>query len=222
MSARSGATATATLLEDAGAAATGGEFFRSREFLAAERVTHTLRIESAGGELLAPLVVREIEESDAHDASSPYGYPGLAGPAGLSLDSSEVDWSATGLVSIFLRHRLDRDPALREATERNIVQIADPALPRKSRPSDRRQIRRNSERGYVARRVDGGSASAQDRSAFLTAYAQTMERVLEEYDRDPARLLGMAEDAGRFVRDVYSPEAERASVVECWEKILGG
>ena len=81
MSPSAGAAATATLLEDAGAAASGEEFFRSPPFLAAEGVTHTLRIESDAGELLAPLVVRDIEESDARDASSPYGYPGLAGPA---------------------------------------------------------------------------------------------------------------------------------------------
>ena len=55
----------------------------------------------------------------------------------------------------------------------------------------------------------------------ILGYAQTMERVLEEYERDPARLLRMAEDAGRFVRDTYSPEAETSSIVECWQKIFG-
>ena len=54
----------------------------------------------------------------------------------------------------------------------------------------------------------------------ILGYAQTMERVLEEYERDPARLLRMAEDAGRFVRDTYSPEAEASSIVECWRNIL--
>jgi glycosyltransferase involved in cell wall biosynthesis len=52
-------------------------------------------------------------------------------------------------------------------------------------------------------------------------YAEVLERLLEEYDRDPARLKQMAGDAGRFVRDTYSPEAESQSIVECWEKILG-
>lgn len=52
------------------------------------------------------------------------------------------------------------------------------------------------------------------------AYAQAVERVLEDYGRDPARLKLMAHDAGRFVRDTYSPEAERQSIVECWEKII--
>jgi len=47
-----------------------------------------------------------------------------------------------------------------------------------------------------------------------------MERVLEEYERGPARLMRVAEDGGRFVRDTYSPEAEGSSIVECWGKIL--
>jgi hypothetical protein len=52
-------------------------------------------------------------------------------------------------------------------------------------------------------------------------YAQTMERVLAEYERDPTRLKQMARDAGRFVRDAYSAEAERQSIVETWQNILG-
>jgi Acetyltransferase (GNAT) domain len=217
VSARSGATATATLLEDAGAAASGGEFFRSSEFLAAEGVTHTLRIEADAGELLAPLVVRDIEGDGARDASSPYGYPGLDGPAQLRLDPSEVDWSATGLVSIFLRHRLDRDPAFEAATDRNIVQIADPALPRKSRPTDRRQIRRNAERGYRARRVDAPSASAADRSAFLAAYAQTMERTDagERYRFGAEYFAALFEygDSSLFLIDAPGGEVAAASIV---------
>jgi glycosyltransferase involved in cell wall biosynthesis len=51
-------------------------------------------------------------------------------------------------------------------------------------------------------------------------YARALEQLLEEYDRDPTRLKAMARDAGRFVRDTYSPEAEKQSIVECWEKIL--
>jgi len=44
--------------------------------------------------------------------------------------------------------------------------------------------------------------------------------LLEEYEREPGRLKLIARDAGRFVRDSYSPEAERQSVVECWGKLL--
>ncbi|MDX6635640.1 MAG: hypothetical protein QOF06_1843, partial [Solirubrobacterales bacterium] len=69
--------ARATLIEDAGEAATDDQFFRSRQFLAAEGATHTLQIESEDRILAAPLIVRAIPGTDAHDATSPYGYPGL-------------------------------------------------------------------------------------------------------------------------------------------------
>jgi hypothetical protein len=180
-------TASAELLADGGAAASEPEFFRSPEFLAAEGVTHTLRISAGGGELLAPLVVREIPPApdDQHpapstqdpslDATSPYGYPGLSGAPEQPLDPDQIDWSQTGLVSIFLRHRLG-EPPLAGATVRNQVQIADPALPRKSRPSDRQQIRRNAARGYEVRRVAGPQSTDADRAGFLGAYEQTMRR----------------------------------------------
>ncbi|HEX2392660.1 MAG TPA: hypothetical protein VHI77_07055, partial [Solirubrobacterales bacterium] len=75
--------ARAELIEDRGEAAAGEEFFRSRPFLDAEGVTHTLRIGVQGVELVAPLIVREIPGAPgALDAISPYGYPGLASPGG--------------------------------------------------------------------------------------------------------------------------------------------
>ena len=169
-------TATADLLEDRGAAVAGPDFFRSAEFMAAEGVTHTLRISDGGSHMLAPLVVREIDATDALDATSPYGYPGIEAQQGSSLDPDQVDWSGTGLVSLFLRHRLGGEAPLTAATVRNQVQIADPALPRKSRPSDRQQIRRNAERGYAVRRIPGPAASDSDRAGFLAAYEQTMQR----------------------------------------------
>ena len=70
-------TAKAELLEDRGEAAADDQFFRCRPFLDAEGATHTLRIESDAGELLAPLIVREIPGTGERDAISPYGYPGL-------------------------------------------------------------------------------------------------------------------------------------------------
>jgi hypothetical protein len=193
--------ATAELLEDGGAAAASENFFRCREFLAAERTTHTLRIETAAGVLLAPLQVREIDGTEAPDGSprrdavSPYGYPGLiaphppdrgrglgriatessTAPGGGWLDPAAIDWGATGLVSVFLRHTLD-PPALAGTTERSVVQIADPALAPKSRPSDRRQVRRNLEAGYELRLVPGAATSAAERAGFLDLYEQTMRR----------------------------------------------
>ncbi len=186
--------ALAELIEDRGEAAAGEEFFRSRQFLEAEGVTHSLRIQSEDRDLLAPLIVREIGGGPERDAISPYGYPGLVegtrggarrslpavapggtAPSPPSLDPESIDFSATGLVSVFLRHTLG-DPPLRGARARNIVQIADPALPPKSRGSDRNRINKNLRRGYEPSRVPGPETSAAERAGFLAAYKQTMRR----------------------------------------------
>jgi len=185
--------ARAELIEDAGAAAADDQFFRSRPFLEAEGVTHSLRIEGAEGELVAPLIVRKIPGSDARDATSPYGYPGLAvgsrgrvyrshpplapegTPSTPRVDPASIDWSGTGLVSVFIRHALGPAP-LANPTERNVVQIADPGLPPKSRPSDRRQVRRNLEAGYQLELIPGDTATAPQRAGFLDVYEQTMRR----------------------------------------------
>ncbi|HSR94500.1 MAG TPA: hypothetical protein VLK56_06495 [Solirubrobacterales bacterium] len=185
--------AVAELLADRGAAAESEELFRSRPFLDAEGVTHTLRIEAAGVEYLAPLIVREIPGTHELDAISPYGYPGLAEgsrggarqslpavaspgtPSTPLLDPEEIDFSATGLVSVFLRHTLDQPP-LAGATERNVVQIADPGLPPKSRSSDRNRINRNRRDGYEVELLPGPQTGAEQRAGFLGAYGQTMRR----------------------------------------------
>ena len=168
-------SARAELIEDGGAAVAGPEFFRSPQFLAAEGVTHTLRIEGSDATLLAPLLVRDIEGADGRDAVSPYGYPGLAPTDAPPLDPASVDFSATGLVSLFVRHRLG-PPPLAGSTPRNLVYLADPALPPKSRPSDRRQVRRNLEDGYELRLVPGPETTPEQRAGFLDVYKQTMRR----------------------------------------------
>jgi hypothetical protein len=188
--------AKAELIPDRGEAASDDTFFRSRPFLEAEGVTHTLRITSEETQLLAPLIVRGIPGTNQHDAVSPYGYPGLiesdgrrggvrrtlpavspadTPPPPPTLDPAAIDWTATNLVSVFIRHVLGPSP-LSGATERNVVQIADPALPPKSRPSDRRQVRRNLEAGYRLDLVPGLETTPQQRAAFLAAYEQTMQR----------------------------------------------
>ncbi len=177
------------------------EFFRGAHFLEAERATHTLRIETDDAELLAPLIVRPIGDGPDLDAVSPYGYPGFTvngspppdrvrrndriavesanslqeGEEPGWLDPASVDFSRTGLVSAFIRHRLDLVP-LAGSTERNVVQIADPALKPKSRPSDRRQVRRNLEAGYAVELIPGADTTAAQRAAFLDLYEQTMRR----------------------------------------------
>ena len=187
-------SAMATLLEDGGAAASCEEFFRSPQFLEAEGVTHSLCIKSGATELVAPLIVREIDtEADAaigadqkpYDAISPYGYPGIVearvdppiegSTLASRLDPSTIDFSATGLASIFLRHTLT-EPPLGATSERNVVQIADPALPPKSRPSDRNQINKNLRRGYELQLLPGTETTAAQRAGFLAAYEQTMRR----------------------------------------------
>jgi hypothetical protein len=91
------------------------------------------------------------------------------------IDPAAVDFSATGLVTVFVRHTLG-DPPLLGASERNVVQIADPALPAKSRGSDRNQINKNLRRGYEVRLVPGPDATEAERAGFLAAYEQTMRR----------------------------------------------
>jgi Acetyltransferase (GNAT) domain len=186
--------ARAELIADRGDAVSGEEFFRSRPFLDAEGATHSLRIHAEGLELLAPLIVREIEGTGERDAISPYGYPGLVErgrggawrsnsgealpgnpPTPPALSAESIDFSATGLVSAFIRHTLS-EPPLAGASERNVVQIADPELPRKSRGSDRNQVNKNLRAGYELRLVPGPETSAADRAGFLAAYEQTMRR----------------------------------------------
>jgi hypothetical protein len=172
-----GPAAAAELLADRGEAAAEADFFRCPEFLAAEGVTHTLRIEHSDGDLLAPLIVGEVPGTTLSDGASPYGYPGFSGsPPPDPLDPATLDLSATGLISIFIRHRLQSPTPLAGATERNIVQVADPGLSPKSRMSDRQQIRRNLRKGFEPAIVAGPRSSPEQRAGFLEAYEQTMRR----------------------------------------------
>ncbi len=205
-------SATAELIADRGEAVASEEFFRSRPFLDAEGVTHTLRIESGDAELLAPLIVRPIGEGPERDAISPYGYPGAEATAGASVDPGSVDFSATGLVTAFIRHHLGAPP-LAGAAERNIVQIADPALPRKSRPSDRRQVRKNLEAGYELRVVPGPETATSERAGFLAAYEQTMRRTAaaERYFFGAPYFDRILEAAGAWLALAHAPSGEVAA-----------
>jgi hypothetical protein len=57
-----------------------------------------------------------------------------------------------------------------------VVQIADPTLPPKSRPSDRRQVRKNLEAGYELALVPGRKTTLAQRAGFRAVYEQTMRR----------------------------------------------
>ncbi len=166
----------ATLIEDGGAAsASPGDFFRSPEFLDAEGVTHTLAIEGDGRGLRLPVLVREIEGSDLRDATSPYGYPGADCVPAAPPAPGEIDWSATGLVSVFIRDRIG--PAcLAGGTLRAEVRTVDPRAPSGMRKRLREQIRRNERRGWTVAAEPGGDAGPEDLRAFALAYEQTMRR----------------------------------------------
>jgi hypothetical protein len=166
--------ARARLEPDGGAGAAGEEFFRSPEFLEAERTTHTLTIERGDSRVAIPLLVREIEDAaGAADATSPYSYPG-GEVSGEPIERHEVDWSGTGLVSIFIRDRIGEPTVLAGGTDRSIVLVSDPALPRKSRMSDRQQIRKNQADAYEIRHLAGPETSAEQRLAFHGVYTETM------------------------------------------------
>ena len=177
----------AKLIADCGAAAsTPEQFFRSPEFFKAEGVTHSLVISpvdegadagAAESRLSAPLIVREIPGGGT-DAVSPYGYPGfeMSPELVLPLSPESIDFSATGLVSAFIRHSLPGKPPLAGASPRNLCLMADPALDPKSRMSDRQQIRKNQRAGYSVEVTPGPETGPELRAAFLTAYTQTMER----------------------------------------------
>ncbi len=205
--------ATAELIGDRGEAAASDDFFRSRPFLDAEGVTHTLRIATGDGELLAPLIVREIPGAEERDAISPYGYPGIAAPPGVQVDPGAVDFSATGLVSAFLRHTLAEPAPLAAAAERNVVQIADPELPRKSRPSDRNQVNKNRRAGYEVRIVAGPETKPGQRAGFLAAYEQTMRRAAaaERYFFEAAYFERILESLRTWLALAFSPAGDVAA-----------
>jgi hypothetical protein len=163
----------ARLIEDGGEAAADREqFFRSPEFLAAEGVTHTLSVE--GTDLRVPLVVRPIDGTDRSDAISPYGYPGGSAASGSPLDPSGIDWSETGLVTIFIRDRIGDQASLAGGTVRSRVHVAEGLDGVRKRL--REQVRRNERRGWSVEAILGPDASPAARAAFERAYGETMAR----------------------------------------------
>lgn len=184
----------ASLTQDGGAAAADpAQFFRSPEFLGAEDVTHTLALGEGGPSL--PVIVRPIPGEESRDAISPYGYPGGSPGTAAPPDPGEVDWSQTGLVSLFVRDRIGDDPSLAGGTVRSEVRIADPAAESGVRKRLREQIRRNERRGWQVDFTPGPESGPAARGAFERAYAETMARTeaSERYLYDSAyfeRLLG--------------------------------
>jgi FAD/FMN-containing dehydrogenase len=164
----------ARLIEDGGAAASDAEqFFRSAPFLEAEAVTHTLAIEGEA-EYHLPLIVRAVEGTDWQDAISPYGYPGADRSPDDPPDPGRIDWSGTGLVSIFVRDRIGDRPSLAGGTLRSHVHVANGEGGVRKRL--REQIRRNERRGWEMRLVPGREVEMGQLRGFERAYTETMAR----------------------------------------------
>ena len=226
---RGGLSGVAWLEADAGAAAASDEFFRSRQFLEAEGVTHTLIVELEDRRSAIPLIVRDISgsagppnpadrgeprhhEVHALDASSPYSYPG-GEVTGEPIDPSQVDWSQTGLVSVFIRDRLGEPTALAGAADRSIVLVSDPELKRKSRMSDRQQIRKNEAAGYEISRTPGPECDAERRAAFHAVYMETMDHLAasDRYRFEPAYFDLLFDSPRTDLFIVTGPEGDTAA-----------
>ena len=163
----------ARLIEDEGAGASDAEqFFRSRPFLEAEAVTHTVAV---GDELRLPVIVREIEGTERVDAISPYGYPGADLSPEDPPDPAEIDWTGTSLVSLFVRDRIGDRPCFTGGTVRTQVNVAEGDGGVRKRL--REQIRRNERRGWEVRIVPGGGeVEMGELGDFERAYGETMAR----------------------------------------------
>ncbi|HET6830626.1 MAG TPA: GNAT family N-acetyltransferase [Solirubrobacterales bacterium] len=113
--------------------------------------------------------------------------------SGGPVDPDAIDLAASELVSAFVRDRLGEPAALAGATERSVVLVADPTRPRKSRMSDRQQIRKNEAAGYEVGAIPGPETGEEDLDGFLAVYTETMRAVDagERYffDRDYFRAL---------------------------------
>lgn len=131
-----------------------------------------------------PVIVREVAGGEGRiDAISPYGYPGAATGLGAGRDGAQgppdpvaVDWSGTGLVSLFVRDRIGEPPAFSGGTKRSVVQVHDPGRERHVRSRFASQVRRNERDGWEVRAVEGPAASDVQRANFLSLYTETMTR----------------------------------------------
>ena len=131
--------------------------------------------------------MNEIPDSGLSDAISPYGYPGARLRGGSPTDPATVNWSETGLVSLFIRDRIGHPPFLSNATERSAVQVHDPAKERGIRSRFAEQIRRNERLGYHVELLPGSETTVEQRTSFHVLYIETMRRAeaAERYYFDP-------------------------------------
>jgi hypothetical protein len=180
----------AHLIEDSGRAAETDDFYRSRAFYDAEGVSHSLVVGGGGDDELAlPLLVHAIGDTGRRDAITPYGYPGAAIRVDCSSppDPSAVDWSATELVSIFVRDRVGQEPCFAGGTRRSAVQVHDPRQERQIRTRFAEQIRQNERLGYHVEVLNGPDTTVEHRLSFHSVYTETMRGVeaAERYFFEP-------------------------------------
>jgi len=93
------------------------------------------------------------------------------------------------------------------------VLVSDPAEPRKSRMSDRQQIRKNEAAGFTPRVVPGPETTAEDRERFLRVYTETM-RVVDATDRyffDADYFATLLSSPLSWLVEVAGPEGEVAA-----------
>lgn len=158
------------------------------------------------------MLVREIPGSDLLDAISPYSYPGGKVEGG-PVDPAAAGLGATGLVSVFVRDRLGEPLAFTGASDRSVVLVSDPNSPRKSRMSDRQQIRKNEDAGYAVASVPGPGASDRDLERFLAVYTETMRVVdaAEHYFFDAAYFRTLLDSPLSWLLDVSGPQGDCAA-----------
>jgi hypothetical protein len=159
-----------------------------------------------------PLVVRPIPGSDRRDAISPYSYPG-AKVSGGPVDRDAIDLASSGLVSAFVRDRLGEPTAFTDPTDRSVVLVADPARPRKSRMSDRQQIRKNEAAGYALAAAAGPEAGEEMLDGFLAVYTETMRAVdaADRYFFDRNYFRALLASPLTWLLTVSGPEGECAA-----------
>jgi hypothetical protein len=133
-------------------------------------------VDGGPGELRLPLIVRAIEGTDRLDAISPYGYPGGSEAPADPPDPGAIDWSETGLVSVFVRDRIGEAPCFSGGSVRAEVRVAEPREPTGVRKRLGEQIRRNERRGWRVGAEPGTQAEPEDIAAFERAYGETMKR----------------------------------------------
>lgn len=165
-------TCTAHLIADHGRSAVDAEFFRSAPFLVAEGVTHTLFVENTAA---IPVIVREIPGTNHIDAVSPYGYPG--GTISEVVANNEIDFSRTGLVSLFVRDRIDVRTLGPGGTRRGTVLLHDPEGGRRVRGSLANTVRANARLGFRVEAIPGPLVDEARLDEFRAVYLQNMTRV---------------------------------------------